>query len=87
MSLLAVLAMISGIVASSAYFPQAYKIIKRKSAQDLSLPSFGLFGISIFVWLLYGIELRNLPIVLPNVVALIGCSLVIFLSLYYKRNS
>jgi len=86
MSLLAVLATISGIIASSAYYPQAYRIVKRKSAQDISLPSFMMFGLGIFIWLLYGIELRNLPIIIPNIFALVGCFLVLVLSVYYRKN-
>ena len=85
MLILAVLATISGIVASSAYYPQAYRIFKGKSAKDISLSTFSMFSLGIFFWLLYGFELRNLPIIIPNVVALVGCVLVISLSIYYKR--
>lgn len=61
-----------------AYFPQAYKIFKRKSAKDISLLTYTFFGFGIIIWLIYGISISNYPIIISNVVALLGAISVIF---------
>lgn len=86
MSILALLAMVVGLVTASAYLPQAYRIFKRKSSGDISIFTFVIFCLSMLIWMLYGIELRNLPIIIPNAFALCGGILVIGLSIYYRKN-
>lgn len=60
-----------------AYFPQAYKIFKRKSAKDISLLTYAFFVIGIIIWLIYGITISNIPIIISNVVAFLGAVSVI----------
>jgi len=83
---LAIAATIVGTLASAAYFPQAYKIWKRKSVEDLSLPTFALFFLSIVVWLFYGISMNNYPIMIGNSVATVGSAIVLFLYFKYKKR-
>lgn len=77
MGFLPIITTIFGILMGIAYFPQTYKIFKRKSARDVSLATYSLFGIGIFFWLLYGISITNYPIIIPNGVALLGALSVI----------
>ncbi len=82
MTVLSILATIFGIVNGGSAIPQGIKIFKRKSAKDISKLSFSLAFTGVFIWLLYGIQLRNFPIIISNSVAtlsvgivLIGCHL------------
>lgn len=63
MSLLSNLAVVFGSLMSFASIPQTYKILKRKSAKDVSALTFFLFFIGSIVWIFYGIELNNFPII------------------------
>jgi len=63
MTLLSTLATIFGALMSFASIPQAYKIFKRKSAKDVSALTFFLFFIGSIIWIFYGIEIKNIPII------------------------
>jgi len=63
MSLLSVLATIFGLLMSLASIPQAYKIFKMKSAKEISFITYLLFSLGSAVWLVYGIEIGDSPII------------------------
>ncbi len=82
MTVLSVLATVFGIVNGFANFPQIYKIFKTKSAKDISVLTYIILTIGSFVWILYGIEIKNFPVLIMNILAfiefifiLIGCYL------------
>jgi len=85
MDILSILTTIFGIAMSFGYYPQAYKIFKRKSVKDISLFTFSIFFIGIVVWLIYGLNKIDWPIIISNATALIGCGLVLGLYLVYKK--
>jgi MtN3 and saliva related transmembrane protein len=66
MSLLSILATISGIAASFAMLPQTYRIFKRKSAKDISILTYSLLILISIIWILYGIEIQNFPVIISN---------------------
>lgn len=78
---------IVGFAFSIGYYPQAYKIIKTKSAGDISLSSFIIFVIGTTVWTFYGFYERNITIILSFVLGMIGSWLVLLLTLYYRRKA
>lgn len=71
MSLLAILATIFGVINGFANLPQIYKIFKTKSAKDLAVSTYLILAIGSIVWVLYGIEIRNTPVLIMNGLALI----------------
>ena len=73
-----------GIISGLAYFPQAYKIIRRKSAKDISLVTFSIFLFSISIWLAYGISIKNYPLIIANVINLAGAISVIIVYIIHK---
>lgn len=77
-TLLAVFATIFGTIGSFANIPQLYKIFKRKSAKDISILTYTIVFIGTLTWLLYGIQLKDFPLIFSNGVALIFVSGVIF---------
>jgi MtN3 and saliva related transmembrane protein len=72
--------LIIGIIAGSfttlSFLPQLIKVIKTKQTKDLSLITFSLFAFGVFLWLIYGLLLRELPIILANAVTLIFVALI-----------
>jgi len=75
-----------GITAASltmfGFIPQIIKIYKTKSAKDISLVALLQFTLGIFLWILYGIYLKDAIIIVANSVSL--STLFIALILYYK---
>lgn len=85
MTPLAVLAAIIGVFGALAGVPQILKIHKRKSARDISVATYLIAIISTSVWILYGLELKNVAIILSSVLGL-ATSLVILVQYnYYAR--
>ena len=68
MTTLSVLAAVSGVIGSVAMFPQVYKIFKRKSAKDISFFSYAFLFVSGIIWLLYGLEIQDVPILVSQLV-------------------
>jgi len=87
MSLLAVLATVFGLVGAIGFYIQAFKVLKRKSSEDVSIPSFIIFSLGMFFWLLYGLELKDSPLLIANTVGFIGGMLVVSSSVYYRKYS
>ena len=82
MTFLSILATIFGVVNGFANFPQIYKIFKTKSAKDISTTTYLILIVSSVVWILYGIEIMNIPVLIMNglalfefIVILVGCYL------------
>ena len=83
------LATIAGVTMSFGYYPQAWKIFRTKSADNISLSAYSIFIFGTTTWFLYGLYERSLVIALSFVFGVVGSWLVLLLTLYYrgKQNS
>lgn len=86
-SIIQILATVMGIVMSLGYYPQAYKIWKSKSANDISIPSFVIFSVGTFTWFLYGVYNRDFTVASGFVLGVIGSWTILGLSIYYKKRA
>lgn len=71
MTILAGLAALSGVVLGLGSLPQAIKIFRTKRARDIAPASYVIMVLGSFIWILYGLELKSLPIVIPNILGVI----------------
>ncbi|MBX9850483.1 MAG: SemiSWEET transporter [Cytophagaceae bacterium] len=62
---------IAGFLTTVAFFPQAYKVYKTRDTQAISLFMFIILNIGLSGWIIYGVMLKQLPIIIPNVVTMI----------------
>ena len=73
---------IIGLVAATmgwiALFPQVLKVLRTKSTKDISREMIGILAGSIFLWLVYGILINNLPIIIANFFGLIQALIILF---------
>ena len=86
MTILSVLAIIFGLGEGLFNIPQARRIFKRKSAKDLSILTYGFQMVSVFIWLLYGLEIKDMPIIISNSFAAFTLVFVIFGWFRYGRD-
>ena len=56
---------------TAAYIPQFVKVWKTRSTKDISLRMYLMMCSGVFLWLVYGIRLRSLPIILANAAAFV----------------
>ncbi|MBS3142579.1 hypothetical protein J4464_04295 [Candidatus Woesearchaeota archaeon] len=86
MTFLSVLATIFGTLSGVANLPQAYKIFKRKSAEDISIITYSLLFIGAIVWVLYGLEISNFPVTIANAIGVFSIGLVMLGWIFYGRD-
>lgn len=79
-----IIGILAGILCTISFIPQVIKIFRTKQARDLSLVTFIVFFIGIALWLIYGLLIKELPIILANVVGLILVLLIIVMKVKYK---
>jgi MtN3 and saliva related transmembrane protein len=70
-----------------AFVPQLVRVLKLRSAREISLETFLLFSVGVFLWLLYGIYSGSKPVIASNS-ATLGLSLsILYLKMRYGRES
>ena len=85
MTILSILALVSGFVGTFAFIPQVYKIFKRKSAKDISFFSYAFLFLTGIIWLLYGLEIQDIPILISQLVGNIALVFVLIGWFLYGR--
>jgi MtN3 and saliva related transmembrane protein len=78
---------VAALCTTVAFVPQLIRVLKLRSARDISLGTFLLFSIGVFLWLLYGIYIGSKPVIASNA-ATLGLSLsILYLKIKYERES
>jgi MtN3 and saliva related transmembrane protein len=79
-----VLGLVAGVFTTAAFVPQIIRTWRVKSANDLSLAMISLNSTGIFLWLIYGLYTRSLPIIVANLVTFVLVSAVLILAIRYR---
>ena len=75
----------AGLLTTTAFIPQVWKIYRTKSGKDISARMFSLFSAGIVLWLVYGVLLHSVPLILSNAVTLVLSLTIIGLKLRYRE--
>ncbi|NJM74197.1 MAG: SemiSWEET transporter [Scytonema sp. RU_4_4] len=84
MDLITILGLLAAILTTFSFLPQMLKTWQTKSAKDVSLVMLLSFTTGIFLWLIYGIALKALPIILANGVTLVFNLIILWLKIKYR---
>ena len=84
MDYITILGIIAGFLTTLSYLPQVIKIWSTKSTKDISLGMFFILSLGIFLWLIYGILIKDLPLILANSVTFAFTLAILFFKLRYK---
>lgn len=69
----------SAVLTTLAFLPQAIKVWKNRSAEDISFPTFLMYCLGVSGWLTYGILTNDYPILIANAVTLVlACSILVY---------
>jgi len=79
-----ILGIVAGFLTTLSYLPQVIKIWSTKSTKDISLGMFSILSLGIFFWLIYGLLIRDLPLILANSVTFAFTLAILFFKLRYK---
>ena len=77
--------MAAGLLTTTAFIPQVWKIYRTKSGKDISARMFSLFSAGIVLWLVYGVLLQSVPLIASNAVTLVLSLTIIGLKLRYRE--
>lgn len=72
---------------TTAFIPQLIRVVRLRSARDISLPTFLLFSAGVFLWLLYGLYTGSKPVIASNSVTLVLSLSILALKLRYDRHA
>ena len=72
---------------TAAFVPQLTRILRLRSAREISLPTFLLFSTGVALWLVYGIYTGSRPVIASNLVSLILSVSILCLKIKYDRHA
>ncbi len=75
---------LAGALCTISFIPQVIKIVKTKQAKDLSVVTFSIFSLGVFLWLIYGVLIKELPVILANAATLAFALFIVVMKIRYK---
>ena len=62
--------LIAAICTTCSFLPQVIKILRSKRTKDVSLLMYAILTTGLFLWLVYGLILKDFPLILANSISL-----------------
>ncbi len=84
MNLIIALGLIGATLTTVSFLPQLIKVIKTRSTKDISTGMFVLFGTDFFIWLIYGILIKDIPLIIANSFAFVEATIIFIFKIIYK---
>jgi len=84
MDTITIIGLIAAAFTTVTLLPQLLKVWKTKSTKDISIGMFMLYCAGVLLWFVYGVYLKDLPIILANSLAFIQAVTILLLKAKYK---
>jgi MtN3 and saliva related transmembrane protein len=84
MDSISIIGLVAGAITVAAFFPQLMKAWKTKSTKDISLGMFSIFCIAVFLWFVYGILIKDLPVTVTNLLVFVQAFTILMFKVKYK---
>ncbi len=78
--------LLAAVCTTISFVPQLIRVWRLRTARDISLTMFLVFSFGTFLWFLYGIFIRSLPVALANAVTLALSLTILVLKLKFDRR-
>jgi MtN3 and saliva related transmembrane protein len=78
---------VAATMTTVSFLPQLLRVIKRKSARDVSLGMFLIFSVGTTFWLIYGLLSHSVPVAVANGVTLVLSLWILVLKLRYDERA
>lgn len=75
---------VAAILTTLSFLPQALKTIKEKNTEGISLVMYSLFTSGVLMWLVYGLFVKDIPIIVANSITLILAVTILALKIKYS---
>jgi MtN3 and saliva related transmembrane protein len=80
------LGLAAGLITTAAGIPQVVRAYRTKHTRDISIWQPVLLNVGLTLWLIYGIALRDIPLIFANFFSLICYSLLIIMKFRYRDH-
>ena len=84
MDIVTIIGLTAAFLTTVSSLPQVIKTIRLKETRDISFWMWTLLSAGIFLWLIYGLYKKDLPIILANGISLFLVLIVLGLKIKYK---
>jgi MtN3 and saliva related transmembrane protein len=76
---------LAAVLTTLSFLPQAIKAIKEKSTEGISFIMYCLFTAGVFLWLIYGLFMNDIPIIIANLITFILAAIILSLKIKYSK--
>ncbi len=76
-----VIGMLAATCTTLSFVPQVVKTIKSKRTQDISVMMYTILTIGLFLWLIYGLLIGDLPLIIANLISFSLSALVLIMKI------
>lgn len=84
MNIIRLIGLVAGVLTTISFLPQVIKTWKEKKTKDISLAMYSIFCLGIFLWVIYGFLINDLPVIATNIGILSLASIILFFKIKYK---
>ncbi len=84
MEIITIIGLTAAFLTTVSSLPQVIKTIRLKETRDISFWMWTFLSAGIFLWLIYGLYKKDLPIILANGISLFLVLIVLGLKIKYK---
>jgi MtN3 and saliva related transmembrane protein len=78
---------VAATMTTTSFVPQLIRVVKLRSARDISLGMFVIMAVGTALWLVFGILSHSTPIIFANAVTVSLSIAVLVLKLRFDRNA
>jgi len=75
---------VAGILCTASFLPQVIKIYRTKGVKDISLLTFCVFTTGVFLWFIYGLLIKDMPVIITNALIFILALMIVGMKIRYR---
>lgn len=79
-----ILGIVAACLTTASFLPQAVQVIKTKETKGISFAMYLMFTTGILLWLIYGVMIKNIPIIAANSVTFVLAFIVLVMKIKHK---
>ena len=76
-----IIGLVAAVLTTSAFLPQAWKVVRTRETAAISLAMYTLFSVGVALWLAYGLMTAQWAIVGANAVTLVFAAIILVMKL------
>jgi MtN3 and saliva related transmembrane protein len=79
-----IVGLIAATLTTVSFIPQVVRTWRLKETRDISLWMFLLFAMGIFLWMVYGFLIGDLPVIAANIATLFLVMIILYFKIKYR---